>query len=202
MSRPLIAILRGIRPDECKEIGGALIEAGIERVEVPLNSPSPFESIKRLAGYFGDRAEIGAGTVLTPRDVEQVAGAGGRIIVSPNSNPAVIAKTKAMGMMSYPGVLTPSECFSALAAGADALKVFPAFLLGLNGLRAIRAVLPPEVRLYMVGGVGPKDFATWHKAGASGFGLGSALYKPGRNAAEVARLARLAVAAWDVCEKP
>jgi len=202
VSRPLIAILRGITPDECKAIGGALMGAGIERVEVPLNSPSPFESIKRLAEYFGDRAEIGAGTVLTPKDVEKVAGVGGRMVVSPNTDANVIAKTKALGMVSYPGVLTPSECFSALAAGADALKVFPAVMMGLDGLRAIRAVLPPEVRLYMVGGVGPEDFAIWLKAGASGFGLGSALYKPGRNAAEVARLARLAVAAWDACEKP
>ncbi|NOX73051.1 MAG: 2-dehydro-3-deoxy-6-phosphogalactonate aldolase, partial [Alphaproteobacteria bacterium] len=124
------------------------------------------------------------------------------MVVSPNTDANVIAKTKTLGMASYPGVFTPSECFAALDAGADALKVFPAVMMGLNGLRAIRAVLPPEVRLYMVGGVGPEDFAIWLKAGASGFGLGSALYKPGRNAAEVARLARLAVAAWDACEKP
>ena len=197
MSRPLIAILRGIRPEESVEICDALTSAGIDRIEVPLNSPRPFESISRMVEHAGPNAVIGAGTVLTTDDVRQVAEAGGRIVVSPNANIEVISETKKLGLQSFPGVLTPSECFAALAAGADALKIFPAFLMGLEGLRAVRAVLPAESHVYAVGGVGPDDFADWLAASASGFGLGSSLYKPGFSATEVASRAARMVAAYD-----
>lgn len=196
MSPPLIAILRGIDPDEAVDVARALIEAGIDRIEVPLNSPSPMVSIQRMADAFGDRAMIGAGTVLTTDDVTQVADAGGQLIVSPNCDTDVIRATKAAGMHSFPGVLTPSECFAALHAGADGLKVFPAFQMGLDGLKAIRAVLPFETQVYMVGGVGPENFAEWRRAGASGFGLGSWLYKPGDDVGGIAIRAAEAVAAW------
>ena len=197
MSRPLIAILRGVAPDEVVGIAEALIRAGIDRIEVPLNSPDPFDSVARLADAVGDRATIGAGTVLTPDDAARVADAGGRMVVSPNADPAVIRETKARGMLSYPGVFTATECFAALSAGADGLKVFPASMMGTGGLTALRAVLPPEAEVFAVGGVGPADFAAWRRAGASGFGLGSSLYAPGHDAAQVERAARDSVAAWE-----
>lgn len=196
MSHPLIAILRGIDPDEAVAVGEALIDAGIDRIEVPLNSPSPMVSIERMASAFGDRALVGAGTVLTVEDVRGVHAAGGTLIVSPNSDVSVIAETKSLGMQSWPGVLTPTECFAALQAGADGLKVFPAFQMGIEGLKAVRAVLPVTTQVYMVGGVGPDNFAEWRKAGANGFGLGSWLYKPGDDVAGIAMRAREAVAAW------
>lgn len=197
MSRNLIAILRGLRPAEAEAIGAALIDAGIDRIEVPLNSPDPLDSIERLAKAFGDQAQIGAGTVLTVEDARAVADRGGKLIVSPNVDADVIAETKRLGLASFPGVFTASECFAALKAGADGLKVFPAFQMGSKGLKALRDVLPKTTQVYAVGGVGAADFAQWRAAGADGFGIGGALYKPGSTAAEVSAKARELMAAYD-----
>jgi 2-dehydro-3-deoxyphosphogalactonate aldolase len=198
MNRKLVAILRGIRPDEAEGIAAALIEAGITRIEVPLNSPEPLRSIERMAHAFGREAQIGAGTVLDPEAVSAVAEAGGQLIVSPNCDPEVIVAAKALGLVSMPGVLTASECFAALRAGADALKIFPALQLGPEGLAALRAVLPVGTQVYAVGGVGADGFAAWFRAGAGGFGIGSALYKPGDHATKVTAAARALVAAYDL----
>lgn len=197
MTRHLIAILRGLTPSEAPAITEALIEAGIDKIEVPLNSPDPFDSIALMQRQYGAQAMIGAGTVLHTDDVARLAEISAQMVVSPDCNPEVITATKAVGMLSFPGVQTPTECFAALRAGADGLKIFPAFLMGPSGVSAIRAVLPPETRIFAVGGVGPDSFAEWHKAGVNGFGIGSALYKPGFDAAEVARRARDMVAAYD-----
>jgi 2-dehydro-3-deoxyphosphogalactonate aldolase len=197
MTREIIAILRGIAPPEAEAVTEALIGAGITKIEVPLNSPDPFESIARMVALAGDRAMIGAGTVLHASEVWRLAEAGGRMVVSPDANPEVIAATKAAGMLSYPGVFTATECFAALRAGADGLKVFPAFKLGPDGLKALKAVLPPEAPVYAVGGVGAAEFAEWRAAGAAGFGIGSALYAPGDGAGTVAERAAALAAAWD-----
>ncbi len=197
MSREIIAILRGIRPDEAEPVAKTLIEAGITRIEVPLNSPRPLDSIAQMLAVARNKAIIGAGTVLTPGEVADLARIGAQMVVSPDCNPEVIRAAKSAGLLSYPGVFTPTECFSALRAGADGIKIFPASQLGATGLSAIRAVLPETTRTYAVGGVGPADFAEWHKAGVTGFGLGSALYKPGMTPADVAERAHTIVAAYD-----
>jgi len=196
MTLPLIAILRGLTPQEAPEIGRALLDAGLSVIEVPLNSPDPFTSIRVLKDVLGDAAKVGAGTVLTTEQVEAVAEAGGQIIVSPNCVPAVIAHTKALGLESWPGIFTPTEAFAALDAGADGLKLFPGSMAGPSRLKAIRAVLPPGTQVYAVGGAGPENFNDWIAASADGFGLGSALYKPGLSAAEVADRARRIVTAY------
>lgn len=193
---PLVAILRGLKPDEAVEIGEALVEAGFSCLEVPMNSPQPLDSIRRLRDALGERAIVGAGTVLSPRAVQDVADAGGQIIISPNSNPAVIAATKAAGLISFPAFFTPTEAFAAIDAGADALKLFPAETAGPATLKAIKAVLPPAMPVFPVGGVEPGNLAAWRAAGANGFGLGSALYKPGQTAAQVGAAAQAFVAAW------
>ncbi|MBY0336133.1 MAG: 2-dehydro-3-deoxy-6-phosphogalactonate aldolase [Acetobacteraceae bacterium] len=193
---PLVAILRGLRPEEAVAVGDALVAAGFRVVEVPLNSPSPFESIRLLAERLGERALVGAGTVMTPAQVEQVAEAGGRLIVTPHGDPAVIGAAKARGLLCAPGIATPTEGFAALAAGADALKLFPAEMVGPPVLKAMRAVFPKDTIFLPVGGIAPGTMRPFVAAGADGFGLGSALYKPGMAADEVGANARAFAAAW------
>jgi 2-dehydro-3-deoxyphosphogalactonate aldolase len=194
---PLIAILRGVTPDEVVAIGEALVAAGFGLIEVPLNSPQPLDSIARLAGALAGRAIIGAGTVLRAAEVAAVEAAGGVMIVSPNTNVGVIAAAAGAGLISLPGVATPSEAFDALDAGATALKLFPAEGSSPAELKAMRAVLPRDVRVLPVGGITPENLAPWLKAGAAGFGLGSALYTPGSTPDAVAARARSFIAALD-----
>ena len=193
---PLIAILRGLRPEESVAIGTAIADAGFRILEVPLNSPRPLESIRMLADALGDRCLIGAGTVLTVDAVADVADAGGKVIVMPHADTQVIAAAKNAGLFCVPGVSTPTEAFAALRAGADALKAFPAELVTPAVLRSWRAILPPEVPLLPVGGIDPEGMAVYRRAGATGFGIGSALYAPGRSVAEVADAAHAFALAW------
>jgi 2-dehydro-3-deoxyphosphogalactonate aldolase len=192
----LVAILRGVAPDAVLGIAEVLIDAGFKIIEVPLNSPQPIDSIGRLSARFGAQALIGAGTVTTADDVTAVAAAGGRLIVMPHSDLAVIAAAKRAGLFVVPGIATPTEAFAALAAGADGLKLFPAEALPAAGLKAMRAVLPPQTMVFPVGGITPTSMAEYRQAGAAGFGLGSALYKPGDGPAAVAAKAAAFVAAW------
>lgn len=199
--RELMAILRGLTPEEAPAVGEALVEAGIARIEVPLNSPRPLDSIAELAARLAGRAEVGAGTVLTVAEVRQVEAAGGVFAVSPNTDPAVVEATRALGLASYPGAFTASECLAAAAAGASAVKLFPAFLLGPAGVGALKAVLPSALPLYAVGGVDAPELAAYRRAGCLGFGLGSNLYRPGRPAAEVGKAARRLVEAYDALQE-
>jgi 2-dehydro-3-deoxyphosphogalactonate aldolase len=199
--RHLIAILRGITPDEAVAVCETLAKAGIAMIEVPLNSPRPIDSIRAAAAALRGRASIGAGTVLSPDEVDAVAEAGGSFIVSPDCNDAVIARTLARGLRSYPGVFTPTEAFRAIRAGAHGLKFFPAEVLGVVGIKAMKAVLPPEMPLYAVGGANPDTFADFLAAGCTGFGLGSYLYKPGATPAGIAERAKAAVAAYDAATR-
>ena len=195
--RHIIAILRGITPAETIPVCEALVSAGITLIEVPLKSPEPLSSIGAAAKAFAGRAEIGAGTVLSIKDVDAVANVGGTFIVSPDSFADVIVRTRDKGLKSYPGVMTPSDAFAALRAGATGLKFFPAEVLGPKGIKAMKAVLPPEVPLYAVGGANPDNFAEYFAAGCAGFGLGTYIYKPGMSASDVADRAKTAVAAYD-----
>lgn len=195
-SLPLIAILRGVTPDEIVPVGRALHAAGFRVIEIPLNSPDPLVSIRRLTAELGNDCLIGAGTVLTEQQVKDVADAGGRLVVSPNANLAVIRATKAAGLVSAPGVATPSEGFAALEAGADALKLFPAEQLGPAVLKAWRAVFPKDLPMLPVGGIAPDNMTPYVNAGANGFGLGSALYKPGLTAEQVGSNAEAFASAW------
>ena len=194
---PLIAIVRGITPGEAEDVGAALIAAGIRVIEVPLNSPDPLVSIGRLAARFGEEATIGAGTVLDAADVARVAEAGGRIIVSPGADPAVIGAAAAAGLVSAPGYFTPTEAFAALRAGAHVLKLFPAEGASPAVLKAQRAVLPKHVPIVIVGGISPDNMGGYLAVGANGFGLGSGLYAPGRGATEVGERARAYVSGLD-----
>lgn len=193
---PLIAILRGIKPDEAEAIGEALVRAGINIIEVPLNSPDPFESIARLAKSLAGRAIVGAGTVLRRSEVDRVAECGGTLIVSPNANTDVIVHTKFLGLVSAPGVLTPTEAFSALDSGADILKLFPGELMPPAGVKALAAVLPRKARMVLVGGVSEKSFEAYSDTGLAGFGFGSSLYKPGAISDEIEAKAKILLEKW------
>ena len=192
---PLVAILRGLKPEEADAIGAALVDAGLRIIEVPLNSPAPLQSVARLAARFGDRALIGAGTVRRAAEVEAVADAGGRLIVTPHADAAVVRAAKARGLVAMPGFFTPTEAFALLDAGADGLKLFPAEQSSPAALRAVRAVLPAGTLLAPVGGIGPANMAAWREAGATGFGIGTSIYRPGDGVDVVAEKARALLAA-------
>ena len=193
---PLVAILRGLVPDEAEAVGTTLVEAGFSLIEVPLNSPEPFASIAKLARALPPEVVVGAGTVLDPADVGRLQESGGRLVVMPHGDPEVIRTAKAAGLACLPGVATPTEGFAALKAGAAALKLFPAEVMGPATLTAWRAVFPKDTRFLPVGGITPETMAPWRAAGAAGFGLGSALFKPGMAAEDVGRRARAFVGAW------
>ena len=192
---PLVAILRGLKPAEATEIGAVLVEAGFRLIEVPLNSPQPFDSIAALRQRFS-QAMVGAGTVLTAAEARDVAQAGGELVVAPNFDRDVVAETLRLGMTSLPGILTPTEAFAALGAGAHGLKLFPAELASPAVVKALLAVLPKGTPLIPVGGIGADNLAAWRAAGAAGFGLGSSLYKPGDDAATVRLKAAAIVSAF------
>jgi len=193
---PIVAILRGVKPDEVLDIAAALVEAGIEAIEVPMNSPEPLVSIGKLCAAFGDKALCGAGTVLSPEVVDQVAGVGGKLIVTPNIDVEVIRHAVKRGLTIMPGFATPSEAFAAVKAGARSLKLFPAGTFGPGHIKAVRDVLPKDVSVYAVGGVGAANLEPWIKAGVAGIGVGGELYRPGYTAEEVGARAKALVAAW------
>jgi 2-dehydro-3-deoxyphosphogalactonate aldolase len=184
-----IAIIRGVKPLEAVAVTDAFYQSGFMAIEVPLNSPDPLESIAKMAEQFGDKMLIGAGTVLTVKQVRQVADAGGKVIVSPNANADVIAETKRLGLISLPGIMTANECFAALDHGADGLKLFPANVVGVDGLKAYKAVLPSDTLIFAVGGITANNAKTWMDAGAAGVGIGSTCYKPGMAPEQVGELA-------------
>ena len=195
--RNIIAILRGVTPTEVVGVSSKLVEAGITMIEVPFNSPDPLISISQAATAFAGRAEIGCGTALSVQNVEDTKAAGGAFVVSPDTNEAVIRRTRELGMGSYPGVFTPSDAFRAINAGATGLKFFPAEALGPKGIKAMKAVLPPEIPLFAVGGASPENFREYFEAGCAGFGLGSYIFKPGMSLKDVAERAQAAVRAYD-----
>jgi len=192
---PLVAILRGLTPEEAVPVGEALVHAGILVLEVPMNSPEPIESIRRLAQHFGDRALVGAGTVMTTAQIGEIAGAGGRLIVTPHADAELVRFARTRGLLTAPGFFTPAEAFALLAAGADALKLFPAEAASPAVLRALLAVLPKGTAVLPVGGMSAETIGPWRAAGAAGFGIGSSLYKPGDAAGIVAERAKTLVAA-------
>ena len=193
---PLVAILRGVTPARIEAVAGALFEAGIRAIEVPLNSPEPFKSIEILAKTYGDRCLTGAGTVLDPADVDRLVNVGGRLLVTPNTDRAVIARGVEKKLVVMPGFYTPSEAFAAITAGAKILKLFPAATAGTGHLKALMVVLPPDIPVYAVGGVGAGNMKEWRWAGAAGFGMGSDLFKPDYSDEEIATRARQSVAAF------
>jgi 2-dehydro-3-deoxyphosphogalactonate aldolase len=193
---PLVAILRGLEPAQAEAVGQALVESGFRVLEVPLNRPGALECIATLARTLPSDAIVGGGTMLTVDDVDAVHAAGGRLMVSPNCDAAVIRRAVALGMLCAPGVATPTEAFTALQAGAHALKLFPAEMVGHGGLKALKSVLPVGTDMWPVGGVAPESMAPWHKAGATGFGIGSQLFSPGTSAADVLVRGRAYVQAW------
>jgi 2-dehydro-3-deoxyphosphogalactonate aldolase len=197
---PLVAILRGVTPARIEGVAAALFDAGIRAIEVPLNSPEPFKSIEILAKAYGERCLTGAGTVLEAADVDRVVDAGGRLLVTPNTNPAVIARGVEKKMVVMPGFYTPSEAFAAIAAGARTLKLFPAATAGTAHLKALLAVLPKDVPVYAVGGVGAGNMKEWRWAGAAGFGMGADLFKPDFSDEEIAVRARQCVAAFKAAD--
>ena len=195
--REIIAILRGVTPSECLSVTEILLKAGIQKIEVPLNSPDPFESIAKMSKTFGTDAIIGAGTVLKADDVTRLSEIGAQMVVSPDCNPEVIQASKAASMLSYPGCFSATECFTALRSGADGLKIFPSFIMGPKGIAALRAVLPPEAAIYAVGGVAPENFSDWRGAGVTGFGLGTNLYTPDIDLQTLKARAKVIVNAYD-----